>query len=375
MTRLARSKAELPSGDSFRQFSLVELDERGMFVERSADAADDVLHEPVTREVSVNRLPSFLREYINLPSGVTDVFVWVHGWRHDYEEAVGSAARLFHGINVVWKRQRMRYPNISTFVPGFVAVHWPSMSSPFAQGYSTIRDRAHAMTEGGTANFLLGSLLGYLEAERRALPRTEALGTLKSAAGYYVHCVGHSFGGRFLGQAIAAAADPLPRSFGVISAAETLSISSQTGMFGFTVDSLLVFQMAAPSEIFSDRFRVLLGRAPLSGPICLSYSPHDRATCVWHKQIEGRPGIGCTGATAPPGRITTTELLPTSEDYDEAVFLSQPLVNINCGWAFTRRRPAVTGAHSDFWYDESIHLLLSMVNAVRVQRSKPGVSE
>jgi hypothetical protein len=116
------------------------------------------------------------------------------------------------------------------------------MSSPFPGGYRRIRDRAHAMTTHGHAGLVLAHLLGYLNQSRRTPPtRKPQLGTADSQ---YLHCVGHSFGGRLLGQAIMAAASPYgpPR----------LSWPWKNPDYPFTVDTFLVFQMAAQPTIFTE---------------------------------------------------------------------------------------------------------------------------
>lgn len=360
-----RTKHDLPSGRDFNDFSLLEMNERGMYIERSPEDPDQV------REITPAQLAGYLKESVLLPNGLTDIFVWVHGWRNDYETAVQNGQRLFNGIGHVWKKQASRYTNIRSFVPGFVAVHWPSMSNPTPGGYSTIRDRAHTMTESGCAEYVLASLLGYLEENRKTAPRAADIGTLKAKAGYYVHCVGHSFGGRFLGQAISAAAEPSAATLSLLrqttGAVGTLSLLGRGEGFDFTVDSLLVFQMAAPNDIFGNRFNILLRKAPLSGPICLTYTEYDTANCFWHEQMEGRQAAGCTGAKQPDGEISDLTLKKLTADYTEAEFLSRPIVNVDARWAYNYENLlSFSGAHSDFWYEESIHLLLAMVNAVRV---------
>src|SRR5262249_5103881 len=127
--------------------------------------------------------------------------------RTDRAAAVANAKRMFNGIELVYKTRRESYRNLAEFVPGFVAVSWPSESSPGPAGYKRIQDRASAMTEAGFAEFFLASLLGYLK------PSDPGAGgdrprTLRSKRGFYVHCLGHSFGGRFLTAAIGAAASP-----------------------------------------------------------------------------------------------------------------------------------------------------------------------
>lgn len=123
------------------------------------------------------------------------------------------------------------------------------------------------MTEMGYAEFFLASLLGYLHGERRQPQRGPDI--LRVEGGQYLHCVGHSFGGRFLGEAIAAAATP---------SAPTLAL----------------------------------------------------------------------------GQLTTVTLRPVDQEYGPAE-LSHPIVNVNASSVYRGGRLLPGGAHSDFWYEESIH--------------------
>jgi len=108
--------------------------------------------------------PGSLRDYfkqmIVLPDGVTDVFVWVHGWQNEKRAAVAAARRMFQNIEKRWASKQDRYPRLSGFTPAFVSLHWPSTSSYLPWGYSRIRNRAAALTEQGEAEFFLSSLLG-----------------------------------------------------------------------------------------------------------------------------------------------------------------------------------------------------------------------
>jgi hypothetical protein len=227
------------------QFSFLELSERGCFLSEG-------------KEVDQLQVPDFLKRAIGLASDVTDVFVWVHGWRNDRDIALQAAGRLFDGINYVFSGKPARYPGLINFKPAFVAVHWPSMSWPFFCGYRKIRERAHQRTENGYAEYALAFLLGYLE-QKQPVSRSKGRGVLRASGGFYVHCVGHSFGCRFLAQAVIAAANPSP---------PTLALLPPNQRFEFTVDTFLGFQMAAPSDIFGDRLKMLIEEAPLQGPIC-----------------------------------------------------------------------------------------------------------
>ena len=106
-----------------------------------------------------DELPGFLKRRIKLPPGVTDVFVWVHGWQNDELRATSTANRLFAALNTWFKREAGRYPKLGEVVPAFVAVHWPSNSMPGLTGYRKIRRRARSMTTLGVAEYFLAPSL------------------------------------------------------------------------------------------------------------------------------------------------------------------------------------------------------------------------
>ena len=106
----------------------------------------------------------FCTERIVRREGTTDFFVWVHGWRNDRTQALGTAQRLFGAIEAALRRGN----GGDAMVPSFVAVHWPSQSAPTPAGYARVRDRAAKMTEEGDAEFFLASLLDYLDASNPA---------------------------------------------------------------------------------------------------------------------------------------------------------------------------------------------------------------
>src|SRR5262249_8299091 len=149
-----------------------------------------------------------------LPDKVTDVFVWVHGWRNSHADALANARRLFNGIVEVRKARPQAYLRLAPFVPAFVAVRWPSLSSPLPAGYRSIRDRAAALTEKGDAEFFLASLLGYLDKKNE---RVGGLKTLAARGGFFIHCLGHSFGGRFVTAAVRAAGNPQARTLHLVN--------------------------------------------------------------------------------------------------------------------------------------------------------------
>ncbi len=337
------------SGADFTRFSMLYLDETGKFLD-SEGKPDE---EP--RPIESDELPGFLKRSINLPKRVTDVFVWVHGWQNDELRAVSTAKRLFANLDEWFSSEHARYPNLDAVVPAFVAVHWPSNSTPGPRGYRKIRNRAEHVTTEGEAEFFLASLLGYLDGGNVREPSGRKV--LRAKDGFYVHCLGHSFGGRFLTAAIRAAAVPTERTRKILAAAHR-----ETG-FAFNVDSLCVLQMAAGAEAFGTEFSSLLGTGPLCGPIVLTYSTGDTALCRWHKISEWEAGIGCKGATAPADRIGTIALRPVESPYSKADF-SRDITNVDASHLFTQGGWA-EGAHSDFWHTETLHLIASVVEQVR----------
>lgn len=295
----------------------------------------------------------FLADRLRVPEDATDIVVFVHGWRNTPSSALSSGQRLFDLIEAEYARRPAAYPAIPRWCGHYVVVRWPSMSGPLLPGYRRIRDRAHAMTTRGRAAEVLAQLLGYLN-EHRRLPNAPP--TLRTAGGQYLHCVGHSFGGRFLTEAVQSAADSRP---GV------LGWRRSDPRYPYALDSLLVFQMAASPGIFADRFPRLLHDAPVNGPIVLTRSRADRATGLWHRLAEGRTGIGYGGADRPSEHIGATALRRPDSPYQRAE-LDHRIVNVDAGWRFRRGRLwNPVGAHSDYCYPESAHLLLSLADLAR----------
>ncbi len=333
-------------GANFSKFAMLYLDETGRFIEIGDPNRDEA------RSVETDELERFLKRTISLPKGVTDVFVWVHGWQNDELRSVSTAKRLFANLEDWFQRESARYPALGTVVPGFVAVHWPSSSLPTLSGYKKIRDRAKRMTTQGEAEFFLASLLGYLDRDNQRTPQRKLL---KAKDGFYVHCLGHSFGGRFLAAAIKAAATPVPQERKILAA------HRETGS-AFNVDSLCVLQMAAGCRAFESEFDALL-KGPICGPIVLTNSSSDRALCTWHSLSEGEPGIGCSGAIEPRDRIGSINLLSIDTPYPATAF-NKDITNVNAseyfiggGW--------IEGSHSQFWHTETMHLIASLVEQVR----------
>lgn len=123
------------------------------------------------------------------------------------------------------------------------------------------------MSTQGHASRVIGQLLGYLDLTR---PGPAAPAVLATRGGAYLHVMGHSFGCRFVCEAVQWAADDAP----------TLGWSTpRPPGRPFTVDSMLLLQMAAPRDAFATTFPSL-GTAPLRGPVVATYSQHDRANLL-----------------------------------------------------------------------------------------------
>ncbi|GGZ26445.1 hypothetical protein GCM10010300_82270 [Streptomyces olivaceoviridis] len=333
----------------------IDLDEQGR------------IQVPGTRvPVPAPRVREHLERHLRIPAWASDIYVYVHGWQTAPGTATQTAARLLrHALDLRSARPGL-YPGVTAgYRPWCVVVRWPSSSLPSLRGYRRIRDRAHAMSAqgAGQAPYVLAHLLGYLD-DRRAHPAHPSV--LANRAGQYLHLVGHSFGGRFLCEAVQRAAERPPRP-------PVLGWSTpRDPRQPFTVDSMLIFQMAAPRDAFLRHFPRLfpsgetLG-APLRGPLVLTHSRWDRATGFWHLRAEGAPGIGHSGAGAAPVLPFPTRLLPTNAVYPQQA-LDHRIVNVDAGWLYrggrlTRLAPA--GAHSDFQRAESAHLLLTLAERSR----------
>ncbi|MFJ8622154.1 hypothetical protein ACIRD3_04845 [Kitasatospora sp. NPDC093550] len=310
------------------------------------------------------RVADHLARHLPIPERATDLFVYVHGWQTGPAAAAAAAAALVGRAAALHRAAPNAYPGLTAgFRPWCVVVRWPSSSLPSPHGYRRIRARAHAMSARGQAGRVLGHLLGYLDGGRG---RPDAPRVLANRHGQYLHLVGHSFGGRFLCEAVQYAADR-PAGPPVLGWSRPGDPARP-----FTVDSALVFQMAAPRDAFDRLFpRLFLGPgrpgAPLRGPVVLTHSRWDRATGFWHLRAEGLPGIGHSGTSVAPVPQFTARLRPASSPYPRAE-LDHPIVNIDAGHVYrgglaTRLNPA--GAHSDFQHPESAHLLLSLASHAR----------
>ncbi|GAA0593535.1 hypothetical protein [Streptomyces crystallinus] len=333
----------------------VDLDETGWLLDAESG-------EPVAGPW----LRDYFAERLAPPAWATDILVYVHGWQTSPKAAQRTATRLLTMARSNLTAAPGRYPGLAAegFRPWCVVVRWPSSSPVTPAGYRRIRDRAHAMgaRDGkGHAAHILGRLLGYLDTER-ADPR--AAPVMANRDGQYLHLVGHSFGCRFLCEAVQWAADArLDDTLGWGAAAHPSTRP-------FTADSMLLFQMAARRDAFLSLFPHLLPSeahegAPLRGPVVATYSRHDRATGFWHLRAERQPGIGHSGIGPAPAPLSTTRLLPLDERYPLAA-LDHRFVNVDASDVYVRgRRLNPAGAHSDHVRTESAHLLLTLADYSR----------
>ncbi|MFJ9588490.1 hypothetical protein [Streptomyces acidicola] len=333
----------------------IDLDEQGR-----------ILVPGTATPVPARRVGEHLARHLRIPSWASDIYVYVHGWQTAPATATRTAVRLLQHAMRLRSLGPELYPGMASgYRPWCVVVRWPSSSRPTLAGYRRIRDRAHAMSARGTgqAPYVLSHLLGYLN-ERRANPASPAV--LANRSGQYLHLVGHSFGGRFLCEAVQRAAERPSRP-------PVLGWSTpRDPRLPFTVDSALIFQMAAPRDAFVRHFATLFPTeehpgAPLRGPLALTHSRWDRATGFWHLRAEGAPGIGHSGVGVAPVAQFTTPLLPTTDVYPQAA-LDHRVVNVDADWLYrggrsSRLSPA--GAHSDFLRPESSHLLLTLAERSR----------
>lgn len=323
----------------------VYLDERGWPARPTANGP---------RPVPAARLDEHFADLLTPPPWATDIVVYVHGWQTTPDSALAAFESLLGLAARQLDTRPELYPGLASgsrgFAPWPVLVTWPSRSLPSLAGYRKVRERAHSMSSHGHAARVIGRLLGYLDAQRG--DRTPVL---RTRTGQYLHLVGHSFGCRFLCEAVQWAAGDRPGG--------TLgwSMPSVPGR-PFTVDSMLLFQMAAPRDAFATRFTALAG-APLRGPLVATYSQYDRATGFWHLRAERRAGIGYAGIGTAPAPVSAIDMLPPGRPYPVQT-LDHRFVSVDAGRVFVRGRgPA--GAHSDHLRPESAHLLLSLADHAR----------
>jgi hypothetical protein len=335
--------------------SAVDLDRTGWLI-------DPTTGGPVPRAA----LRDYFAERLAPPPWATDLFVYVHGWQTSPDSAVGAASLLRTQMRQRIAENPGLYPALAAtgFEPWMLAVRWPSASTPGPIGYRRIRERAHAMgshSARGHAAYVIGRLLGYLDAAR---PDPRAAPVLANREGQYLQLVGHSFGCRLLCEAVMWTAEAsLDQVLGWNNATRDRARP-------FTVDSMLLFQMAAPRDAFASMFSGLTpapGRpaAPLRGPVVATFSRHDRATGLWHLGAEGKLGVGHSGIDPRSVTVLTSRLLPVGERYARQD-LDHPFVNVDATHAFApggRLNPA--GAHSAHICPASAHLLLSLADFSR----------
>ncbi|WP_338695935.1 hypothetical protein V2W30_11680 [Streptomyces sp. Q6] len=318
--------------------------------------ADGVLLHPVSgRRVKDKELPHVIRTTLDLPAAVTDVVVFVHGWLTSREKALRGTERLLALAEGGWAARAGRYPALPRHTRvQCVALRWRSVSL-----YRRARDRTRGNTLEGHAGHVVAALLGYLD-EWREPPRPDTADTLPRAGGQYVHAVGHSFGCRFLCQAVPESG-PAELSRRPV---DVLAPVHEDERYAYTVDSLLLLQMAAPPRVLAagGAYGRLFTDAPVSGPVAVTHTRHDRATGLWHRLREGERGIGTVGLPGPAAvEVHRTTLRAPERAYADGE-LHHRLVDVDATEVFRRGRWKPTGAHSDIWYPHTAHLLLSLMN-------------
>lgn len=344
MKQSTKTPRRPPSGPPAPGLTLIDLDENGNLLdsEKKAPLPDAAV-------------PGYLAHRLHVPENVTDIVVFVHGWQNTPTTAAESGNRLASLLTNQFSGHGDLYPAIGAWNCHYVIVRWPSMSNPMLSGYRRIRERAHQMSTSGRAADVIAQLLGYLN-RIRSTPAGPAV--LRTRAGQYLHCVGHSFGGRFLLQAVIEIGAAKPT---------VLGWNRADPRYPYAVDTLLVFQMAAAPDIFtaSQRFTRILTDSPVNGPLVLTHSTADRATGLWHRLAEGRRGIGAVGVLEPAEHVSGLSLRSATTPYRRDDFPT-PIVNVDASARFRHGRWSLPqGAHSDYWYPESAHLILSLANLAR----------
>ena len=136
------------------QIVTLDLDESGSFIEFTSK-----------KKIRLELLADRLKRLVPVDPDVTDIFIYVHGWQNASDRASNSVGMLAKMLRdqVAGKG---RYPGLRNFKPLYVLIRWPSKSNPFPWGYRRIRDRAHAMTTDGHAEFVIAHILGYFNSVR-----------------------------------------------------------------------------------------------------------------------------------------------------------------------------------------------------------------
>jgi len=120
--------------------------------------------------------------------------------------------------------------------------------------------------------------------------------------------------------------------------------------------------MAAPSSAFETQLSKLVDpqRSPFRSPLVATFSSSDRANCLWHWLAGNGRAIGCCGVKEPHDKVATIPLGDLGYDYKPQDF-AREIVNVDASAVYTNGN-FITGAHGDFFYEESIHLALSLAN-------------
>lgn len=309
---------------------------------------DGRLLDESEKSVKAAAVAEFLKRRLTVPSDATDINVFVHGWMTSRPLAERNALRMISEFHARYEEASKRYPPLPDYCSYNVILRWPSKGR-----YRHIRQRAHRMSTDGYAATVIAQLLGYLNTQRR--PPELGPGRLRTAGGQYLHAIGHSFGGRFVCQAIQEVGRSRP---------PTLRWD-WPNQYPYVVDSVLVFQMAARPDAFARQFSPLLSSAPINCPIVLTYSKSDHATGFWHRIAERTPGIGNVGANLPTEHVVTCRLREVTEDYARSE-LAHRIVNIDASSRFTRGKFWLPqGSHSDIVHPESAHLYLTLAALAR----------
>ncbi|MGQ4344030.1 hypothetical protein [Streptomyces sp. SAS_275] len=321
------------------------------------DTEGQLLHPDSRKPIPRDAVPGFLEDHLRLREETTDIFFHVHGWRTSPDQAEAKAHRLFGLVDTMMAQQAHAYPRLHGFRPQYVAVRWPSAKNLLPLDYYTIRDRTEAMSESGQVPRLLATILGYFNTHRE-LPEPGP-DVFAGAYGQYLHCIGHSFGSRFLLRGILEATERL-----TMGGPDTLGWNWHDPAYPWTLDSLTLFQAALPADAFGQQpFNAILEANVLNAPVVMTYSPSDTALGAYHRLSEKQVGIGHSGAIAPAEAIANLPLHEIGTSYSFAS--DKRLINVDASHLFLRGMRLAGGAHSDFYHPESAHLLLCLANAAR----------
>jgi hypothetical protein len=321
------------------------------------DADGQLLYPDTLTVVPREAIPGFLEAHLRLREETTDIFLHVHGWRTSPEDAQDKAHTLFALVDLMRAQQAHAYPRIRSFRPQYVGVRWPSADKRLPLDYYAIRDRTLTMSQSGQVARILGAVLGYFNAHRE-LPEPGP-DVLAGSYGQYLHCVGHSFGSRFLLHGILEATARLAEG-----GPDTLAWNWPHTSYPWTLDSLTLFQAALPADSFArPPYAGILNASVLNAPVVMTYSPSDTALGFYHRRSEQQDGIGHLGATEPAEHLARLPL------HDIGTLYTFPrdkrLINIDASHLYVKGLRMTGGAHSDFYHPESAHLLLSLANAAR----------